>query len=121
MFFEFTCSIILPMDAAEHRTLIAILQQPELFNLIEAFAEWYRPPVFTDTSAVGILQGLGGTSAAVHTAAAAGAFGYRWVPRSSGSIRWVLEFPGFWTETYRLATERHDALLADPNYVSTTP
>jgi hypothetical protein len=101
--------------------LVAILQQPELFNLIEAFAAWYRPPIVADTRQVGIVAELGQTATTIHSAAAVGAFGYRWAARSYSAIRWVLEFPGLWTETYRLQQERYEELLADPDYVSTTP
>ena len=65
-----------PDRLAGRPALLAILQQPELFHIVNSFATWYRPPVSTNTAAVWVLAELGQTSVAVHEAAATGARGY---------------------------------------------
>ena len=79
--------------------LAAVLQQPELYALINGFGEWFQPPVVRDTSAVSILRGLGQTSTAVHLAEEIGAQGYRTAPWALYN-RGLVTQHGYWTDTW---------------------
>ena len=102
------------------QALLAILQQPELFHIIDEFATWYRPPVSTNTAAVGVLAGLGQTSVAVHEGAATGARGYP-NARSSLQLSCTLLYHGIWTDAWHTLLAQQIAATEDPNYVSNTP
>ena len=109
-----------PDRLAGRPALLAIRQQPELFHIVDSFATWYRPPVSTNTAAVGVLAELGQTSVAVHEAAATGSRGYP-NARSSLQLSWTLLFHGVWTDAWHTLLAQQAAIVADQNYVSATP
>ena len=52
--------------------LVVVLQQPELYGLINSYYVWHLPPVQLTTAAVTVVEGLGRSSASVHEAALVG-------------------------------------------------